>query len=66
MFGATTTLPKKPPLKAPGKYAPEGYRPPLPPGAEGTTPESKAGLYLGIGLSALVLIGGGYLLFVRD
>jgi len=61
MFGATT-LPPKPPLKAPGKYAPEGYRPPLPPGAEGTTPESKTMLYVGLGLGALVLIGGAVLL----
>lgn len=39
-------------------YAPPGVEDMPPP-----TPESKTGLYIGLGIGAVVLIGGAYLLF---
>jgi LPXTG-motif cell wall-anchored protein len=50
-----------------GGRRPPGTAPaPAPlPNLPATTPESKTGLYVGIGLAALVVIGGGYLLFRR-
>lgn len=43
----------------PPGYAPPGVQPVT------TTPESKTGLYIGLGLAAVVVVGGAYLLFGR-
>jgi hypothetical protein len=70
MFGAA--VPPKPGIRPQGyappppALAPQGYQPPLPPGLPPPREaESKTGLYIGLGIGAVVLIGGGYLLF-RD
>ena len=43
---------------------PPGY---APPGVQTDyTPESKVGLYVGVGIGAVVVIGGLYMLFGRD
>lgn len=69
MFGAT--LPTKPPIRAPNPSGvnpwapPPGYTPTLPDGVSTATPESKTGLYVGLGLAALIVGGGIYFIFVR-
>ena len=66
MFG--DALPPKPSIRAKGGNfwtPPPGYAAPLPAGVQQPTPESKTGLYIGLGLAALVVAGGVYFLFVE-
>ena len=67
-------VPPPPPVRAPGKYnmsanipasamvAPANYTPPTP-SVVTSTPESKTWLYVGLGVGALVLVGGAFLIF---
>lgn len=57
MFGA---VPPKPPIRA------ASYVPALPDGGALPTPEPKTTLYVGLGLAALVVLGGAYFMFVRE